>query len=498
MLAAFDIFAIISTIFAIGLIHHWRSLDKRSKYPPGPPGYPVIGNVNDIPQHEAWLTFAEWSRQYGSDIIGLRSFGTNIVVVNSLGAVTDLLDKRSSIYSDRPHMTMLYDLVGFHWTLVFTRYGEQWRDMRRAFHQEFNQDAVKQFRDIEVKACHELLRRYVACPEMFMESIRHLAGRIIMRSAYGIDVKSEGDRFIEIGELALQAASAASNAGSYLVDLLPILRYIPEWVPGAKFQSEAKSWKPYVSAMINEPYDYVRKQMAEGRAKPCAATSLLEGMVKDARDPAYMEHIVQRTLGSMYTGGADTTVSAVGFFMLAMVLYPEVQRRARKELNSVLGTERLPEFHDRPSLPYIQAVVNETMRWHPVVPLDVPHRLTRDDTYREYFLPEGTIVVANAWAILHDESAYPESQLFNPDRFLKDGQLNPDVRDPAVAAFGFGRRICAGQALATDTLWIIIASILAAFEISPAVDENGENIIPAEDFTPGLVRRVYPALFVPE
>lgn len=101
-------------------------------------------------------------------------------------------------------------------------------------------------------------------------------------------------------------------------------------------------------------------------------------------------------------------------------------------------------------------------------------------------------------AILHDESAYPEPQLFNPDRFLKDGQLNPDVRDPAVAAFGFGRRICAGQALATDTLWIIIASILAAFEISPAVDENGENIIPAEDFTPGLVRRVYPALFVPE
>lgn len=119
--------------------------------------------------------------------------------------------------------------------------------MRRAFHQEFNQDAVKQFRDIEVKACHELLRRYVACPEMFMESIRQcvflprvivvfglcsyctissLAGRIIMRSAYGIDVKSEGDRFIEIGELALQAASAASNAGSYLVDLLPIRKLI--------------------------------------------------------------------------------------------------------------------------------------------------------------------------------------------------------------------------------------------------------------------------------
>ncbi|KAI0076588.1 cytochrome P450 [Panus rudis PR-1116 ss-1] len=480
----------LTTAFIIGLIVRRHSRSKRSPYPPGPPGYPIIGNVNDIPPHKAWFTFLEWSRKYGSDVIGLRAFGTKIVILNSLEASTELLDKRSSIYSDRPHMTMLYDLIGFHWTMAFNRYGERWRDMRRAFHQEFNQDAVKQFRDVQVKACHDLLRRYATQPENFMDDIRHMTGRIIMRSAYGIDIKNEGDRYIEVGEVALQALSAASNAGTYLVDTLPFLKYLPEWFPGADFQREAKYWRPYVSAMINEPYAYVKKQLARGGGNHCAATSLLEGMVKEARDPAYMEHVVQRTLGSMYSG--NSTVSALNFFMLAMVLYPEVQQKARKELDSVLGPEMLPDFKDRPSLPYIEAIVSETLRWHPVIPLDIPHHLTEDDTYKGYFLPEGTIVVANSWAVLHDETAYPEPYAFNPDRFIKNGQLNPDVLDPAVAAFGFGRRICPGKALASETMWIVIASILAAFEISPAVDETGEKIIPAEDFTPGLLSYMKP------
>ncbi|KAI0076589.1 cytochrome P450 [Panus rudis PR-1116 ss-1] len=477
-----DISVISSVIVALFFIHHRRSLAKRSKYPPGPPGYPLVGNVDDIPPHKAWYTFLEWSRQYGSDIIGLRTFGTNIVVINSLEAATDLLHKRSSIYSDRPHLTMLYDLVGFDWTLAFTRYGDHWRDMRRAFHQEFNQAAVEKYRELQVKACHELLRKYASHPETFMEDIRHLAGRVIIGSAYGIEIKGKGNRYIEVGEVSLHALSAASNAGSYMVDTLPFLKYLPEWFPGAGFRREAKAWAPYVSAMLHEPYTYLKQQMEESCSNQCAGTSLLDGMVTEAQDPVYMEHIVQRTLGSMYTGGTDTTVSALSFFMLAMVLYPEVQQKARKELDMVLGTGALPDFRDRPSLPYIEAIVTETLRWHPVVPLDVPHRLIADDTYKEYFLPEGTIVVANSWAMLHNETIYPDPHTFNPDRFMKDGQLDPDVRDPAVAAFGFGRRICPGQALASDTMWIVIASILASFDISPAEDRNGEKIIPAEDF----------------
>ncbi|KAI0071338.1 cytochrome P450 [Panus rudis PR-1116 ss-1] len=496
MLLTTDIIAILLTAVVLGVIHYRKSIAERQykSPPPGPPGYPIVGNINAIPQHEAWFKFLEWSRQYKSDVIGLRIFGTNIVVLNSLEAATELLDKRSSIYSDRPHMTMIEDLVGYRWMVSFVKYGEHWRNMRRAFHQEFNQVAIQRFRPIQVKACHELLRKFISRPETFMADIRHLAGRIIMRTAYGTDIKDDGDRFIKIGEESLHAISATTNAGSYLVDSLPILRYLPEWFPGAGFQREAKAWAPYVSAMLTEPYAYLKQQMIAGNANQCAATSLLEGMVKEAKDPAYTEQIVQRTLGSMYTGKFQLcTVTALCFFMLAMVLYPEVQKKAQKELDSVLGIEVLPNFHDRPSLPYIEAVVNETLRWHPVAPLNVAHRLTEDDFYNGYFLKEGSVVVANIWAILHDENVYPEPYRFNPDRFMKDGQSDPHILDPEVAAFGFGRRICPGQALANETLWIVIASVLAAFEITPAVDEKGEKIIPTEEFSPGLLS--YPKPF---
>ncbi|KAK7687283.1 hypothetical protein QCA50_009788 [Cerrena zonata] len=388
---------------------------------------------------------------------------------------------------------MLYDLIGMWWAMSSTPYGERWRDMRRAFHQDFNNESVKQFREVETKACHELLRRLVSRPENFREDIRHMAGRIILRAAYGINIESENDRYVQIAEHSLQALCATTNAGSYLVDSLPILKYLPKWFPGAKFKREADVWKPSVYAMLNEPFNFVKSRLVDGHAQECAATSLLEGMVKKSKDPRYMEDVVKNTLGSMYAGGADTTVSALGTFVLAMTLHPEVQAKAQKELDDVIGPDRLPEYSDRDSLPYIDAIVNEILRWKPVVPLDIPHQLTADDVYNGFFLPKGSIIVGNSWAILHDEEAYPNPSTFDPDRFIKEGKLNKDVQDPAVAAFGFGRRVCPGKNLAKDSLWITIASILAAFTIEKAKDEMGRPIVPTEEYEPGLVS--YPKPF---
>ena len=83
--------------------------------------------------------------------------------------------------------------------------------------------------------------------------------------------------------------------------------------------------------------------------------------------------------------------------MLAMVLYPDVQRQAQAELDDVIGSHRLPEFGDRESLPYVNLVCKETLRWQPVVPLGLAHRLTQDDVYGDYFIPSGTVIIGNAW-----------------------------------------------------------------------------------------------------
>lgn len=127
--------------------------------------------------------------------------------------------------------------------------------------------------------------------------------------------------------------------------------------------------------------------------------------------------------------------------MLAMVLHPEIQAKARQEMDLTLGPGQLPTFADKESLPYLSAVVNECLRWEVVAPFGVPHMVTADDEYKGYLIPKDAIVISNVYQILMDEKAYPEPSIFNPERFLKNGKVDPSVRNPTIAAFGFGRRI---------------------------------------------------------
>ncbi|KAG1785858.1 cytochrome P450, partial [Suillus plorans] len=138
------------------------------------------------------------------------------------------------------------------------------------------------------------------------------------------------------------------------------------------------------------------------------------------------------------------TAATLMVFFLAMVLYPEVQKRAQAEIDSVVGKERLPTFEDRASLPYIEAVMRETWRWQPVAPLGVPHAASSDDVYDGYFIPKGAIITYNTWSDMFlPASRYPDASSFIPERFLNsDGALTND--DPAEYIFGLGRRVCPG------------------------------------------------------
>ena len=85
--------------------------------------------------------------------------------------------------------------------------------------------------------------------------------------------------------------------------------------------------------------------------------------------------------------------------MLAMVLHPEVQARAQAEIDAVVGRDRMPSFADRDALPYIRAVVRESLRWRMVGPLGVPRTTVQDDVYEGYFIPKGSVVLENIWAM---------------------------------------------------------------------------------------------------
>ena len=127
-------------------------------------------------------------------------------------------------------------------------------------------------------------------------------------------------------------------------------------------------------------------------------------------------------------------------FFYAMVVNPKAMKKAQEELDRVVGKGELPGFSHKDSLPYIDALVKEVLRWNPPLPFPTPHRVMQDDIYRGYFIPRGAIVIQNVWAIFCDPNIYPDPETFNPDRFLKDGKINPLVFNPEDRVFGAGRR----------------------------------------------------------
>jgi len=306
-----------------------------------------------------------------------------------------------------------------------------------------------------------------------------------MRVTYGIDVLDKEDPYIATAESAVRAAFAAAMPGAFLIDSIPILRYVPEWIPGASFKRKAKEWRRQAEDMANKPFDAAMKNIRNGDAT-FSFVSDSSDKIDPTRDISSQELAIRDAAGTMYSAGSDTTVSAIASCILAMLENPQVLRKAQKQVDEVVGNSRLPTFDDEDSLPYITAMVKESLRWRDVAPIGVPHHSDAEDEYKGYRIPAGSVIVPNCWAMLHDPNIYPEPFEFKPERFLKDGQLDPDAKDPAHAAFGFGRRICPGRFMALSSLWIAIASIVAVFDISKAIDENGNEVPLSHEYISAL------------
>ncbi len=164
-----------------------------------------------------------------------------------------------------------------------------------------------------------------------------------------------------------------------------------------------------------------------------------------------------------------------------MLAFPEVQRRAQAEIDAVVGRDRLPTFADAPRLPYVCAIIRETLRWRPATPFSVPHVATEEDWYEGMYIPKGTVCISNLRNCNHDRTVFGEdADQFRPERHLDEhGELLPGPIETYRAghvSFGFGRRICVGKDLATESLFIDTVRILWAAKLERAQYENGKEV----------------------
>ncbi|KAG8698355.1 hypothetical protein FRC09_007274 [Ceratobasidium sp. 395] len=325
----------------------------------------------------------------------------------------------------------------------------------------------------------DFLKRLLVSTESVEDNFRQAAGAIIMRITYGYRVKTIDDKLVVLAATTNADVMRAALASNFLVNVIPALKYIPSWMPGAGWKRKAMHWKEKVKIMANEPFEWTKRNVREGTAEPSVVQTLLADIPESGMEVEDAEDHIKYLAATMFPGKRKTfdnlasqqTVASFMIFVLAMTLFPEVQQKAQAEIEQVIGSDRLPNLQDQESLPYINAIIQEVIRWQPVAQMGMPHRTTQDDIYRGYLIPKGTTVLGNVWAVTRDPDVYPDPETFNPDRYYNQPA-------PPAPGFGWGRRICPGQHIVEGTLFVAIASLLAAFTISKARDENGEEIVP--------------------
>ncbi|QRV81909.1 cytochrome P450 family protein [Ceratobasidium sp. AG-Ba] len=392
-----------------------------------------------MPNDENWKEFSRWGDVYG-DIVYARVLNQDIVILNSYDTAVELLERRSAIYSTRPHLVMAGDLIGWAYGTALLPYGDRLKRSRKLLHDGMSLKAMEDLWPLLEREALKYIRRLADTPEEFAQHIRQTAGSIVIKLTYGYDVKDNKDHFIVLADEAVDMFSKVTAPGAFLVDTFPSLKYLP-WAP---FKSKAREWRKMLLNLVNEPMQFAKEQMQKGQTDPFLVMRWLEQEAQPGQQPAAeieeRESLIKWAAMSLYGGGADTTVSSILTFFAAMIYYPSVQKNAQEEIDRVVGKDRLPSYSDRSQLPYIEALYKEVLRWYPVIPLGVPHSLgsDKDDIFQGMRIPNNSMIVPNIWRMVRDPGTYRDPSIFNPERFL--GRSGASEKNPEDIIFGFGRR----------------------------------------------------------
>lgn len=468
------------------------SQGPKSKYPlpPGPKGSPVIGNLRQVPAERSDIQFEKWAREFNSDIIYLNLLGQPAIVLNTVELAVDLLDKRGLIYSDRPSFTLL-EALGFKNNVAMIGDGARFRKLRKPYGNFLSARNSLEYRESQLKYARVMAIEIENCPGKWQNYLSLFSTRVLFSMAFAIDVVDENDKYAKLAEEMGRVVSNMGNLGLTIIDIAPWVQNVPRWIgrfiPSVKYVHENR---PAMEEFHQRPFDAVVENYKAGTSRSSFIGRLMEARENSGADEegaieGFTDNEIKGAGGSLYSAGQETTFSTLTIFVMGMVLNSSVQSQAQKEIDAVTEGKRLPSYGDWKALPIVEWIVYESLRFHPSVPIGIPHRTMKEDVYRDMYIPKGSMVIFNSWAMLHNPKVYSDPFKFNPNRYRpvsEGGDGEPFPTGP----FGFGRRICPGQFFGIASVWIAVATILAKFNISPPKDKDGKNIMPEQKFTTGI------------
>uniref|UniRef100_A0A7N0SZ89 Cytochrome P450 n=1 Tax=Kalanchoe fedtschenkoi TaxID=63787 RepID=A0A7N0SZ89_KALFE len=457
---------------------------SRRRLPPGPRPYPVIGNIPQLGA-KPHLSLTSLAKSHGP-IISLQLGRTTTVVISSPALAQKVLQKQDQAFYMRAVPDAARPLGHNRVSIVWAQSPAKFRSLRKLCNsqlftaqrldasQELRRLKVQQLLDYVDRSCDDRLAVEIGAAA-FTTSLNLLSTTFFSTdlASYSSDESHEFKDFV----WGIMEETGKPNVS----DFFPALRFVdPQRVfrrARVCFEGMLRHFDRLIDQRLNNS-ERTEKKRESDREDVLDAMLRIVDEEGSELDRNHMIHL----LLDLFIAGTDTTSSTLEWAMAELLHNPAKLEKAKGELVQVMGTNSSIEESDIASLPYIQAVVKETLRLHPPAPLLLPHKAMMDVEIDGYTIPENTRVLVNLWAIHRDEKLWPEPDSFLPERFLDDGKLSVDLikgHGFELLPFGAGRRICPGMPLAHRMVHLMLASLLHKF------DWKLENGMMAEDMDMG-------------
>ncbi|KUJ20511.1 cytochrome P450 [Mollisia scopiformis] len=461
----------------IGLIF-FDYLYKR-RLPPGPPSLPLLGNYLSTPRGKSWLFFTSLSKTYG----GIYTFYSGLVpniIISDLKShtISSLVEAINTYYSQGS-------------TIVTHPYGASWNMRRKIFHQFLKPSALQTYKERqEAEASKLVFGISLDEGKKWKDEIERYTSSVVFTLSYGRRIDALNSAVLKKRLFFVHYVARFLLSGQFLVESLPFLDYFPPFL--ARWKTAVTEMGKQNAAFDSWLVDTVRQDLAKNGGKLTGRGSLTENMILaaeagnvDCQQLMQNERHFCGIPSSVFGAGSHTTIASLCSAVLGLILNPWVFVTAQKEIDEVIGKKRSPNFGDREKLPYIDALVKETLRWKPAIPMGVKHATSEDDIYEGYKILKGTMIVPNIWAMHYDPSYFPSPEEFAPERFLPENderfreELKPEKEFPGKfghGTFGWGRRICVGGDLAHNGMWIALVKLIWGLDLMGVEGEKYDGI----------------------
>ncbi|KAK1423580.1 hypothetical protein QVD17_18884 [Tagetes erecta] len=438
------------------------SRSRRKPLPPGPRGWPIIGNMQMMDQltHRG---LAKLSEKYGG-IFHLKMGFSHTVAVCSPEIAKQVLQVQDNIFSDRPATIAITYLTYDRQDMAFANYGPFWRQMRKLCVMNlFSRKRAESWDSVrdEVNSMVKITAESSGSAVNIGELVFGLTHDIIYRAAFG-SISHEGkEEFIRI----LQEYTKLFGAFN-LADFIPWLGFIDVAGLTSRLRKARETLDGFIDKIIDEHLKKKKKNGISDMVDEMLAFYSEEERVKDGDD---LQNVIRLTRNNIKAiimdvmfGGTETVASAIEWALTELMHTPESLKRVQQELADVVGFDRRVEESDFEKLVYFKCVIKEVLRLHPPIPL-LLHQCAEDTEVAGYYIPKGTRVMVNGYAINRDKNAWEDPNTFNPSRFLQSDAPDFKGSNYEFIPFGSGRRSCPGMQLGLYAMEMAVAHLLHSF-----------------------------------